>query len=150
MIQLMISDALQITDGPHGLIAHFNHQSFPLSQGQAEKTLINLFMHIRCNIAPARICEHLRDHQSSTVIGPHCPCCKLEGRTLTALGRRTVSEADRIIASRAHTGGRVEVRRIKSGISGAQLRAYEDAYAKRTTPHSNVVKSVNKRIEDLI
>jgi hypothetical protein len=151
MIQLLLSDSIQITDGPHGLIVHFNSQSFPLTSGRAESILTNLLLHIRCGVSHTRISEHLRDHQSSTVIGTHCPCCKLEGRLLYAQGRKSSSEADRLIAARAHTGGKVEVRHIKPGLSGAQLKAYESAYNTRTTPHpTNIVKSVNKRIEDLI
>ena len=149
MIQLLISDS----DGRIGVVlmddSNTSHH-IPLTTGSIERILTNLCLHINSGIAYHRIVEHATYHQSTTIIDSHCPCCKLEGRILAAQGRRASSEADRLIASRAHTGGKVEVRRIKPGISGAQLRAYEEAYAKRTTPHSNVVKSVNKRIEDLI
>jgi hypothetical protein len=123
------------------------HYSFPLPLGHAERALEDACLHIRSGMHPQKITTHFLEHKFAD---SHCPCCKLEGRILSAQGRKHSTETDRLIASRAHTGGRVEVRHIRPGISGAQLKAYEAAYAKRTTPHSNVVKSVNKRIDDLI
>jgi hypothetical protein len=119
-----------------------------LSTGRVERTLDNIFLHIASGIPLPRIASHFSEHTNAE---SSCPCCKLEGRILSGSGRRKVSETDRLIASRAHTGGRVEIRHIRPGLSGAQLRAYEAAYNTRTTPHpTNIVKSVNKRIEDLI
>jgi hypothetical protein len=124
-----------------------SHYSFPLPLGHAERALSNALLHLASGLAATRICEHFLTHSQAD---SHCPCCKLEGRILSGMGRKTVRSEDLFRAARAHHSGKVEVRHIRPGISGAQLRAYEAAYTKRTTPHSNVVKSVNKRIEDLI
>jgi hypothetical protein len=165
-IQLLLSDSLQITDGPHGLILHFNSQAFTLTVGREGSIITNTFLHIRSGINHARICEHLRDHQSTTAIAPNCPCCKMEGRVLSSSGRKTVRSDDLFRAVRAHSTGTVQVRHIaaaasrpsadvsakvyKPNLSGAQLRAQEAALLKRTTPHSNVTRRVKQRIEDLI
>jgi hypothetical protein len=119
--------------------------SFPI-HGRAETVLSNALLHIASGLSAARIAEHFNLHNFAD---SHCPCCKLEGRIMAASGRRSVS-GQAAYAPRGGSGGKVEIRHIRPGISGAQLKAYEAAYAKRTTPHSNVIKSVNKRIEDLI
>jgi hypothetical protein len=142
---------LSVLQGPNGLLGLITSEgqshTFPI-HGRAETTLSNALLHIASGLSAIRISDHFTNHFDAL---SSCPCCKLEGRILSGLGRRKVSEADRLIASRAHTGGKVEVRHIRVNLSGAQLKAYESAYAKRTTPHpTNIVKRVNKRIEDLI
>jgi hypothetical protein len=135
-----------------GLSAAIEHEgltySFPLPIGHAERALSNAFLHLTSGIHIARIIEHFHLHTNAE---SSCPCCKLEGRILSGQGRKTVRSEDMFRAARAHHTGKVEIRHIRPGLSGAQLRAYEAAYNTRTTPHpTNVVKSVNKRIEDLI
>ena len=120
---------LKVRQGNKGLIALITHESttttIPLPQGVVERRLTSILLHIASGLSPQKIATHFTDH---THADPHCPCCKLEGRILTASGRRQVSEADRLIASRNAGGGRVEVRHIRTGLSGAQLRAHEEAY----------------------
>jgi hypothetical protein len=142
--------SLSVRLDSNGLVGVINEEgtshSFPI-HGRAETALSNALLHIAAGLSTRRICEHFELH---TFAESSCPCCKLEGRILSAQGRRKSSEADRLIAARAHHGGRVEVRHIRPGLSGAQLLAHEAAHTKRTTPHSNVTKIVKQRIEDLI
>jgi hypothetical protein len=151
----MNQPSIHIIDSPTGLLitgwgfstcANLD-PPIPIPRGQTERILMDLCLHIRSGINPSKILEHLSYHQSTTTIDSQCPCCKLEGRIMAASGRK---RPDTSISHRAAHGGTVQVRHIRSGISGAQLKAYEEAYAKRTTPHSNVTKIVKQRIEDLI
>jgi hypothetical protein len=120
--------------------------SFPI-HGRAETALSNALLHITSGVHTYRIIEHFQQHNLAE---PKCPCCILEGRILSGQGRKTVKSDDMFRAARTHSTGTVQVRHIKPGISGAQLKAYEAAYAKRNEPHSNVTLRVKQRIEDLI
>jgi hypothetical protein len=140
---------LSVRLSPNGLVGVIHEDglsfSFPI-HGRAETALSNALLHITSGVHTYRIIEHFQQHNLAE---SKCPCCNLEGRILSGQGRRSIS-GQAAHAPRSGSGGTVQVRHIKPNLSGAQLKAYEAAYTKRTTPHSNVTKIVKRRIEDLI
>ena len=117
-----------------------------LPTGKVERTLDNIFLHISSGLALPKIAAHFRDHTNAE---PQCPCCKLEGRILSGMGRKAMRSEDLFQAARAHTGGKVEIRHIRPGLSGAQI-ADLDRRASQRKPTPEPVKFVSTPIEELI
>jgi hypothetical protein len=135
--------SLTLTENPSGLSISLNNQTIPLPPGRAEKTLSDIFLHMRAGLSAERIAFHLTYH---TIADHSCPCCKLEGRVLAAKGRR----APPVQNTQIHLGGRTIVRH-PTGASGAQILAAQRRAALYTTPpKSTVVARCKKRIEDMI
>jgi hypothetical protein len=141
---------LSVRQGPHNLIATIAHDgatySFPLPRGHAERALENALLHIASGLSATRITEHFIMH---TQAESSCPCCKLEGRILSGMGRKTVRSEDLFRAARSHHGGKTEIRHLPAGLSGAQiLELNRKRAAKRPTVEP--VKFVSTPIEELI
>jgi len=117
-----------------------------LPTGRVERTLDNIFLHAASGISLPKIAAHFTDH---SLAEPQCPCCKLEGRILSGQGRHTMRSEDLFRAARAHTGGKVEIRHIRPGLSGAQI-ADLDRRASQRKPTPEPVKFVSTPIEELI
>jgi hypothetical protein len=127
-----------------------NDQSIaiPLPTGKVERTLDNIFLHLSAGLSLSKMAAHFTDH---TIAEPSCPCCKLEGRLLSGQGRRTMRSEDMFRASRSTAGGRVEIRHLKAGLSGAQIAALDRrASARQSKPTVEPVKFVSTPIEELI
>ena len=142
---------ITITESPSGLAVvwgqHPSISTIPLNATHAERTLTNLFMHLRCRVKPSRIHEHLTYHQSDA--DPQCPCCKLEGRVLSALGRKANSQVSRGPAS----SSKVQIRHLPAGLSGAQIAELDrkrGLWANKSPTAQQPLKSTKQRIEDLI
>jgi hypothetical protein len=117
-----------------------------LPTGRVERTLDNIFLHAASGISLPKIAAHFTDHTNAE---PQCPCCKLEGRILSGQGRHTMRSEDLFRAARAHTGGKVEIRHIRPGLSGAQI-ADLDRRASQRKPTPEPIKFVSTPIEELI
>ena len=144
------SPSLSVRQGSKSLIASITHEgqtySFPLPIGHAERALESALLHITSGIHTSRIIEHFHSHTNAE---PQCPCCKLEGRILSGMGRHTMRSEDLFRAARAHTGGKVEIRHLKAGLSGRQI-ADLDRRASQRKPTPEPVKFVSTPIEELI
>lgn len=135
------------SQNPQITLTILNH-TIPLNRGRVETVLENAQLHMRSGIHSHRIIEHFTHH--ATDADPQCPCCKLEGRILSAQGRKSNLQYTPSRKNRA--GGTVQIRHLRPGLSGAQIRELDRRASLRSSKPAQPepIKSTTQRVEDLI